>query len=187
MGQISNNRLAPSALTSYTHRPMGNTERYLTLQPLALAGPTLSSYQALKRYAIRGFGSGFRGAEAILNHIVKNKMGVQGQMPRTLWNRLVVLPVRCTLRSAQTGETFEASIASTVAGIDPEFAVSEGPLRVKEVEQYALQMRNGADLGMPLYTTGAVLNLLGGNAHARSIYMMEGARQLTAAALNRQR
>jgi hypothetical protein len=48
-------------------------------------------------------------------------------------------------------------------------------------------MRNGADLGVPLYVTGAVLNLLGGNAQALSIYMMDGARRLTAAALNRRR
>jgi hypothetical protein len=113
VSQISNNRIAASALASYVHPPAGNTERYLMLQPLAAAGPTLSSFQALKIYAIRDFGSGFPAAEAILTHIVKNKLGAHGQMPRDFWNRLVVLPVRCVLRSAQTGETFEASTAST--------------------------------------------------------------------------
>lgn len=184
MSQISNDRLAPSALTSYTQPATGNTERYPTLHPLSLAGPTLSSYQALKSYAIRDFGSGFQGAEGILNHIVRNKLGVQCQIPRNFWNRLVALPVCCTLRSAQTGETFEASTASSVAGIHPEFAASEGALRVREIEQYALQIRDGADLGLPLYVTGAVLNLLGGNTEARSVYMMDGARRITAAALN---
>jgi GT2 family glycosyltransferase len=187
MSQISNNRIAASALTTYVHPPAGNTERYLTLEPLAAAGATLSSHQALKNYSIRDFGSGFPAAEAILTHIVRNKLGAQGQMPRDFWNRLVVLPVRCTLRSAQTGETFEVSTTNSVAGINLEFAASEGPLRVQEVEDYASQMRNGADLGVPLYVTGSVLNLLGGNAQARSIYMMDGARRLTAAALNRRR
>jgi Glycosyl transferase family 2 len=148
---------------------------------------TLSSYQALKDYAIRDFGFGFPAAEAILTHVVRNKLGNQSQMPRDFWNRLVVLPVRCTLRSAQTGQTFEASTASCVAGISGEFAASEGPLRVQEVEDYAIQMREGAELGVPLYATGAVLNLLGGNSQPRSMYMMDGARRITAAALNRRR
>ncbi len=187
MPQISNNRIAASALASYVHPPAGNTERYLTLEPFSAAGPTLSSYQALKDYAIRDFGSGFPAAEAILTHIVRNKLGNQSQMPRDFWNRLVVLPVRCTLRSAQTGQTFEASTANSVAGISGEFAASEGPLRVQEVEDYAIQMREGAELGVPLYATGAVLNLLGGNAQPRSMYMMDGARRITAAALNRRR
>src|SRR6266850_5739895 len=99
MSQISNNRIARSALTSYVHPPAGNTERYLTLQPLAAAGPTLSSYQALKNYTIRDFGLGFPAAEAILTHIVRNKLGAQVQMPRDFWNRLAILPVRCILRS----------------------------------------------------------------------------------------
>ena len=59
MSQISNNRIAASALVGYVHPPAGNTERYLSLQPLAAASPTLSSYQALKNYSIRDFGSGF--------------------------------------------------------------------------------------------------------------------------------
>src|SRR5262245_57276756 len=154
MSQISNNRIAASALAGYAHPPAGNTERYLAVQPVASAGPTLSSYQALKNYAIRDFGSGFPAAESILTHIARNKLGAQGQMPRDFWNRLVVLPIRCILRSAQTGETFEASTATSVAGINPEFAASEGPLRVREVEDYASRMRNGADLGVPLYVTG---------------------------------
>jgi glycosyltransferase involved in cell wall biosynthesis/SAM-dependent methyltransferase len=187
MSQISNNRISPSALASYSHPQAGNTERYLSLQPLSEAGPTLSSYQALKDYVIRDFGVGFPAAEAILAHIVRNKLGNSGQMPPDFWNRLVVLPVKCALRSTQTGQTFEASTANSVAGISHEFAASEGPLRVREVEDYASQMQNGADLGVPLYVTGAVLNLVGGNAHAQSIYMMDGARRITAAALNRRR
>ena len=187
MPQISNNRISPSGLASYSHPQAGNTERYLTLQPLTAAGPTLSSYQALKDYVIRDFGAGFPAAEAILTHIVRNKLGNPGQMPPDFWNRLVVLPVRCALRSAQTGQTFEASTANSVAGISHEFAASEGPLRVQEVEDYAIQMGSGAELGVPLYVTGAVLNLLGGSAQAQSIYMMDGARRITAAALNRRR
>lgn len=184
MSEISNNRIAAAGLASYIHPPAGNTERYLTLQPLAVAGPTWSSYQALKNYAIRDFGAGLPAAEAILTHLVKNKLGAPGQTASCFWNRLVVLPVRCVLRSAQTGETFEFSTASSVAGISPEFAASEGPVRVREVENYALQMRNAADLGVPLYVTGSALNLVGGSAQPRSIYMMDGARRLTAAALN---
>lgn len=183
MSEISNNRIAAAGLASYIHPPAGNTERYLTLQPLQATGPTWSSYQALKKYAIRDFGTGLPAAEAILTHIVRNKLGAQGQ-PANCWNRLVVLPVRCVLSSAQTGKTFESSTLNSVAGISPEFAASEGPIRAREAADYALQMRNGADLGVPLYVTGSVLNLVGGNAQTRSIYMMDGARRLTAAALN---
>src|SRR5262245_7924680 len=104
MIQISNDRVAASALARYNQPQAGNTERFLALQPLALSGPTLSSYQALKNYVIRDFGSGLPAAEAILSHIVRNKLGAQSRMAHDFWSRLLVLPVRCSLRSAQTGE-----------------------------------------------------------------------------------
>jgi len=176
MSLVSNSRIAPFALASYRHPAAGNTERYLTLEPMAAAGPTLSSYQGLKNYAIRDFGVGFSAAEAILAHIVRNKLGREPQIPQDFWRRLVVLPIRCILRSAQTGATFDTSSTTSVTGLHPEFAASEGPLRVGEAENYAVQMRAGSELAPPALRHGRGAEPLGQQRSA-FLHLHDGRRQ----------
>ncbi|MEW5976528.1 MAG: glycosyltransferase [Acidobacteriota bacterium] len=177
-------RYDPAALSLYSQPPVGNTEKYIQLQLSDVIGDPVPTHQGLRDYVIRDFGKGLPAAEAILKHIIEHTLRRTWQPTAGLWNTTVLLPVRSHIWHRITGQTFDRARTRAVRDIHSDFAQSEGPQRVADIERYAARLAGGENLGPALFVTGAVLNELGGKTDPKSLYMMDGARRLVAAALN---
>lgn len=175
------------SLERYFQPPAGSTERAIQVMPTRVLGSTQSAYQALKQYEIRDFGTGLDAASAILAHILKSKLNTAWTAKNDFWPQTLVLSVRCELRGA-SGAAFDETQPKTFDDVGLKLAPGEEPRRA-EIEQYARQLRAGTDLGRPLYVTGALLGKLapGAKVDPKAIYMMDGARRITASALAHRR
>ena len=179
--------IAENKIAGYFQPPAGNTERYISISPVRCFAPTLSSYQALKNYSIKDIGQGLHAAEEILKHILINKLNQRVVWKSDIWNKTVVIHINCELKARETGRSFDESKPVSLKDISVDFADSEGPARIKDIENYAKKMRDNADMGFPVYASGKVLNYIGGNVDPKGIYMVDGARRIAASALNHQR
>jgi SAM-dependent methyltransferase len=176
--------VAPCSLADLVQPAEGLVERAIELTAASKAGPPESTFQALKGYSIRDFGSGLPAAEAIVRHVLDRKLEGGRGVPDRIWSRTVALPITCSIRQAKTGRSFDAVAPRTVADVDEELARRE-PDRVRDIEAYAQAIRGGAALPPPIYVSGAVLNACSPRRRAlpHGMYMLDGARRLAAHAL----
>ncbi len=179
---------AQMSVHGYYQPPAGLVEKWISVEPMRSTGRAVSSYQALKDYSIRDFGVGFPAVEAILSHIAKRKFQTSEQIKREFWSRTVALPVTCELRSSVKQAFFDEQDIRTLDDLSPDLSRAE-PARVSDIERYAKMIQGGIDLGTPLYMTGCALNrvLKAPHADENGIYMIDGARRITASALARRR
>lgn len=161
--------------------PNGNTEQYIGIQILNSLD-TSSVYQAIKDYSIEGIGVGFEGLDFIVNHIFKKKLAQKLSPKKNLWNNCIVLNVNLEVLNAQTQQSFGSHIQS-VEDISLQFAQSESQDRLECINRYKQLIQSGQDLGKIIYLTGAVLNEMGATVENNSLYMIDGARRLTAHAI----
>ncbi len=181
--QVDGKRAGEGGLGDYQQPPAGLVEKAIALEPLRTLGEVRSTYQALKSYDVRDFGQGLEAVEAVLQHVLRNKLGFKNALRSGLWPRTVTLTVDCAIRHAASGRSFDDLAPDSVAAIDGELAERE-PERVADIERYARALADGEILGDPVYVTGEVLNLAMGKSKAspRAMYMLDGARRVTAAA-----
>ena len=174
-------------LTDYVQPPAGLVEKAIDLKPLRLQGAASSSYLALKDYEVRDFGKGLGALEQVMGHVLRNKLKHKKGSAAGIWPRTVCLSLQCTLTQRSTGTAFSTLQPKNVRDVDAAL-VEQEPHRVPDIEKYAEALRRGEQLGCPVYVTGAVLNAVMGRpkAEARDMYMLDGARRLTAAALTGQ-
>lgn len=170
-------------LSQYYQPIAGDTEKFIAVNPQKSAGNVCSSFQTLKDYDVRDFGIGLDAILQIMGHVVINKFKQQWNGKSDFWLKTIVLPVKCQLRSAQDNSLFSEKRPSLPEDIHPQFIESDE--RRHDVLEYAKQLKNGKDLGMPLYMSGQVLNELMSKpvAEKNAIYMLDGARRISASAL----
>jgi hypothetical protein len=103
-----------------------------------------------------------------------------------MWDRVVALTVDCELMHGISGMSFGSLQPQDLEDIDPIFAQQEGDTRKEEINAYLKSLRNGETLGMPLYVSGTILQYLGAPAETGAMYMLDGARRMSASALHHQ-
>ena len=185
--ETANSYIADNKIAGYFQPPAGNTEKYISILPVRCFDYTLSSYQALKNYTIKDIGQGLNAAEAILKHILVNKLNQKVVWKSDVWNKTVVIHIRCELKDRESGRYFDELKPVSLKDVSVDFAVNEGPERNKDIENYALKMKGNADMGFPVYVSGNVLNYIGGNVDPKGVYMIDGARRISASVLSHQR
>ncbi len=173
-------------LRSYFQPPTGNTETYIQILPTAVLGHSLSVHQFLKDYSISGFGTGTAAVEKILSIVFERQFPQANARSCDMWDRVVPLTVDCELVHGISGLSFRSLQPQNLEGIDLNFAQQEGESRTKEILVYLKKLKNGESLGLPLYISGAILQYLGAPAESGAMYMLDGARRLSASALHHQ-
>ena len=167
----------------YYQPPAGNTEKHILLKPVKILEGLWSSYSCLKDYEIYEFGKGLTAAESILRHIVTNKLNQPFQKNKNIWQQTVAIKLECEILSVHNGQSFAELKPASIEQIHQEFAATEGPARISDIQAYREKFSNGDDVEPPLYVSGAVLNEAGANLDQKMIFMMDGARRISAAAL----
>jgi len=173
-------------LQSYYQPPAGNTETYIRVLPAAVVDHTVAVHQALKEYAISGFGHGIDAVEKILPIVFQRQFAQPLARSCDMWDRVVALTVDCKLVHGITGTSFCSLQPRVLEDIDATFAQQEGEARKREISAYLEKLRNGESLGKPLYISGKILQYLGAPAEDEAMYMLDGARRLSASALHHQ-
>lgn len=171
----------------YSQPAAGQTERYIGVKLEKNGGPAQSSHQALSRYYILDFGFGLASIEKILRHIVETKFHSSWIEKKNFWYSKIITPVRCSIYHRKTGRLFSELKPVSIVDIDPQFAASEKD-RVYDIQTYCQYLISGKNLGPPLYITGRALNELMQPVRAEDngIYMLDGARRISAHALAHQ-
>jgi SAM-dependent methyltransferase len=182
--QADPDRVAAAGIGAYFQPPAGHVEKVIAVTPIRLVAPVASSHQALGSYEVRDFGRGLSAFESLMAHVLRQKFRFKKRPRRGLWPQTVSLQLGCAIHHLGSGQPFDKRAPASVADIDAEFASRE-PERIGDINAYAEALVAGEDLGTPVYVSGAVLNrAMGRNkAEARGMYMLDGARRLTAAAL----
>ncbi len=173
-------------LQSYFQPSTGNTETYIRIRPTEVLGHSLSVHEVLKDYSISGFGMGTDAVEHILSIVFQRQFPQVSRPSCDMWDRVVPLMVDCELVHGISGLSFRALQPEDLEGIDPTFAQREGETRKEEIAVYLNKLKNGEDLGKPLYISGKILQYLGAPAESGAMYMLDGARRLSASALHHQ-
>ena len=173
-------------LQSYFQPPAGNTETYIRVLPVAVVDHSVEVYQALKNYSISGFGIGTDAVEKILAIVFQRQFPQALARSCNMWDRVVALTVDCELVHGISGMSFGSLEPQDLEDIDPIFAQQEGDVRKEEINAYLKSLRNGETLGMPLYISGTILQYLGAPAETGAMYMLDGARRMSASALHHQ-
>lgn len=174
--------LARPALQALFQPATGNTEAFIELRPLRALEKLHSPFTVLEEYEIRDFGRGTAAVERLMAHIFQNKLKRRMELPPLFWRGVWVLALRCRLQR-YGGGTWERRRPRELAGIAAEFARQEGAARAADIEGYAAARRGGQDLGRPLYISGAALNRCGAAEDGNALYMIDGARRISAAVL----
>lgn len=180
---VSNPFIESAKLEKYYQPVAGNTEKYISILPVKVNANTQSVYQALKDYEISEIGSGLEAVKAIFQHIITNKLQGKMKWDEKLWNSFVVLTVQCELKDIVSNQSFDVLKPKTIKDISTDFFQTEGAEREQCILSYANLLKSGQNLGMPLYVSGHILQLLGGNAEPNTLFMVDGARRITASAL----
>ncbi|MDY0301718.1 MAG: glycosyltransferase [Trichlorobacter sp.] len=167
----------------YFQPPAGSTESFIDVRPFAVQPTTHSTFQGLKDYSIRDFGEGLDAARQIIQHIFDNKLHTPLTWRDDIWFRTVVVRLTCNLMDRRTGRGMDELDETETARFGRDFLAVEGAERVSDILSYRERVLQGADLGQPLYVSGAVLNSLGGVVEPHAIYMIDGARRIAATAL----
>lgn len=173
-------------LQSYYQPPTGNTETYIRVLLTAVVDHTVAVHQALKEYDISGFGTGLDAVEEILSIVFQRQFAQPLVRSCDMWDRVVALTVDCKLVHGITGTSFFSLQPHVLEDIDATFAQQEGETRKREIFAYLEKLRNGESLGKPLYISGKILQYLGAPAEDHAMYMLDGARRLSASALHHQ-
>ncbi|MDH3771683.1 MAG: class I SAM-dependent methyltransferase, partial [Nitrospirota bacterium] len=143
--------------------------------------------KVLNDYSISGFGTGTDAVEEILSIIFQRQFPQVIVRPCNMWDRVVALTVNCELVHGISGISFDSLRPQDLEDIDPTFAQQEGKTRKEEIYAYLKLLRNGMTLGMPLYISGTILQYLGASTESGAMYMLDGARRLSASALHHQK
>lgn len=177
--------LIPSSMQvlSYFQPPAGSMESFIDVRPLSAYPSTSSAYQALNDYPIRDFGTGLQAVERIIQHIFANKLRTPLQKREDFWLRSVVVKLHCKLADAHTGKPFAKLAEADLAHFRESFLAKEGAVRGKDILAYREQVLRGDELGLPLYISGAALNYLGAAVDPLAIFMIDGARRISALAI----
>ena len=175
-----------TSLQAYFQPPAGNTETYIRIQPVAVLDHFIPASQMLKSYSISGFGTGTEAVENILSIVFQRQFPQTNISSCDMWDRVVALTLDCELRHGVSGLLFGVVQPKDLEDIDLKFAQQEGDARKEEIYRYVKKLRNGESLGMPLYISGAILQYLGASVQKDTMYMLDGARRLSASALHHQ-
>ena len=173
-------------LQDYYQPPIGNTEKYIRVIPAGIVDHTASVHQALKEYDISGFGTGIDAVENILSIVFQRQFSQTLTRSCDMWDRVVALTIDCELAHGITGQSFSSLQPRDLEDIDLAFAQQEGETRKGEIASYLKKLKNKEYLGKPLYISGKILQYLGAPAEEKAMYMLDGARRLSASALNHQ-
>ena len=172
------------AVKTYYQPPSGNTEKFIQVHPVAVRELTVASQTCLKDYGIHGFGKGIEAVEAILPIVFQRQFNQKIQSNIDMWDRVAVVTIECELVHGNNGMPFSSLKPNSLEDIDPGFAQNEGEDRRNDIYSYLTQLKSGENIAPPLYIGGAVLKYLGANADEKALYMLDGARRLSACALH---
>ncbi len=176
----------PGTLQSYFQSSTGNTETYIRILPAVIVDHSLSVRQVLRNYTISGFGAGIEAVEKILPIVFERQFAQGLGRPCDMWDRVVAITVDCQLVHGPTGISFCSLRPRTLEDIDETFAQQEGPDRKEEILAHLKKLKDGENLGRPLYISGTILRYLGAPAENEAMYMLDGARRMSASALHHQ-
>lgn len=171
----------------YFQPPVGSVETFIDVKPKTVQPCLFSVYQALKGYTINDFGMGLNAVSRIIYHIFKTKLHTPLQWRHDLWHRTLVVQFTSDLVERRTGKLFDILDEIEIARFAQEFLAVEGAERTSCIKEYQEKLLLGLDLGQPLYVSGTVLNYLGASVDPHAIFMIDGARRISAVALNRKK
>lgn len=171
-------------MKNHVQPKIGVVEKYINLSPQNYLGKLSSTFQALKNYEVKPFGIGLPVVQSIIAHVFKTKLNKACQWKEDLWRKSYVVHFNCSLSRHGDALSFSQLKPNSFRDISPEFSEAEGADREKHALEYAQKIKEGVELGCPLYVTSAVLNYLGAELDDNEIYMLDGARRIEAMALS---
>jgi SAM-dependent methyltransferase len=173
-----------SGLADYYQERIGITESFVAIRPKRIVGALLSPYEVLNAYSIKGNGRGYRAVKAMLKKIFAEKIKRKLVWDDSIWSRAVVVRVSCDIVDAQSGEPIHTRKPQTLTDINFAFAHLDGKRRERQIYSLAEKLRTGVDIPPPVYVSGSFLNALKAKVNERSLFMLDGARRLSATLLN---
>ncbi len=180
---INNNIIDADKIRAYFQPPAGNTERFIDVRPIGIDQWYIPVGKIIDSYEIHEFGVGFAAIEQLLEIVFERQFKGRPNDKKDIWHDTVLLNVECGLHAAITGERLSVIRPQSLAEIDPAFDKGEGVARKADIIYYVDKIKHGGFVENPLYVSGNILNHRGATADPKAMYMIDGARRITAHAL----
>lgn len=176
--------LNAAKVREYCQPPAGLVEKYVNLLPLRVVDHPESTCRCMDGYGIRDQGNGLGALEAMVKVVLSRKFGKTSDHVVSPWSDTITVHMETQLLDRGRGSSFDDTKPKSLEDIHPELDRHFSDARKEDVRRYVEAISANLNIGMPLYITGAVLNLFGAGAEEHSLYMIDGARRILATALS---
>ena len=158
--------------------PAGRTERWLELRPRRAVGSTIAAMLAIDSLVVRDVG---RGVVA-LNELLQRTLVTKFPAKSGVLERSVAVPIEMELFYREDGTPIREAMDKR-EDRSRQFLSMQGPERAQHVHHYAERITRGEIPPLPIFVTGAFLAYFGAQALDSDLYMLDGARRISAHAL----
>ena len=150
---------------------LGETESLILINILDQQSNKLELATFIKNYKISNFFKGKFFIIRLIKKIFKYKLITKFSWEKNFWDKINITCVNASISTKKYDE-FELFLKQKYS-----------KKRIKNITKYKKIIENGADLGPPLYITGACLNFLGAKTENNKLFMLDGSRRLLSLAL----
>ena len=127
----------------------------------------------LKTYKISNFLFGKFYIKRLFNKIFKYHLNERMIWSNSFWNSINIKLIESKIM-----------LDSNLSVITYNYEKYSNKRRLRNIKKYQLLLKDGYDLGCPLFVSGACINYLGGDVQNSDIFMLDGSRRLYAHILN---
>lgn len=126
----------------------------------------------ISNYKISKFFKGKFFIKRLIKKIFKHKINTKIRWNKSIWDSIIINDYFTKIIFLDSNLPFNLDEikASIIKDITDK--------RLKDIKKYQKLILNEVDIGLPLFITGRVLNLLGGDESNDDIYILDGSRRL---------
>ncbi len=170
--------LSPETIQKYTHPEIGRTEQLIRFVPQFQNGRSQTPETVFTEYQFSNIKTGLKPMKRLLRNTVEQKLTRKFIWDSRIWQEVVVIQVqgRLVLGSDMTDAVQGSEIGAFLNR-------KLGNRRTEDIIKYRKKYEQNEILGKPVFVSGSVLNRLGGHVGSELIFMLDGARRMTAMAL----
>jgi len=165
-------------IKKYNQPPIGRTEQLVRFSPTTQTSDHQKPPVVFAEYLFSNVKTGLNPLKRLFRKTVEKKLDRKFKWSKKIWQEVIVVPISGKLVIAE-----ELKIDVELEELERFLRKNLKKSRADDILKYRKKYLSGEDLGPPIFTTGAVLNRLGGHVDSENIFQIDGARRMLAMAL----
>lgn len=170
--------LNDKVIKKYIQPSIGRTEKMVLFSPVTQIRDHQKPPVVFAEYLFSNVKTGLNPLKRLFRKTVEKKLDRKFKWSKKIWQEVIVVPVSGNIVLAP-----DVDINMELDNLEKYLRGKLKKSRVDDVLKYRKKYLSGDDLGPPIFTSGAVLNRLGGHVDSKNIFQIDGSRRMLAMAL----